>query len=99
MPKFNKILSQLEAVHQIAKPVVRQEDPVMISDFIHHVFENADDYGVNHLSKDWLTSISSKDKKLAVNFVNGMLEQQGHLLSKKSILEGIDNFKQELENE
>lgn len=99
MAKFNKILSQMEAIHGIAKPVVRQEDPVMISDFIHHVFENSNDYGIEHLSKEWLNHISNKDKSIAMNFVSGLLEQQGHILSRKSILEGIDNFKQEFDYE
>ena len=99
MPKFNKVLSQLEAIHQIAPPVVRQEDPILISDFIHHIFENANDYGINHLSKEWLNGMSNKDSSIAVNFVGNILEQQGHLLSRKSILEGINNFKQELDYE
>lgn len=99
MPKFNKVLSQLESMYQISKPVVRDENPILISDFIHHIFENSQEYGIEHLSSDWMDGIKLKDEKMAVNFVNGLLEQNGHLISRKSILEGIKHFSKEIENE
>ena len=52
---FNKYLSQLESVHQIAAPVCKPVDAVYVSDFIHAVFENKSDYGIGHtaFTEEW----------------------------------------------
>ena len=93
--KFNKILSQLEAIYQVSDPVVKQENPVYISDYIHNIFENQDKYNVKGLSKEWFINYINNNKKESVDFINNILESDGNVISKKSILEGIQIFQSE----
>ena len=92
MSRFNKQLSQLEAIYEVAEPVIKDIDPVHVSDFIHHVFENTDSYELSGLDKEWFHSYINLNESKAVNFVNNLLQNQGHLISKKSILEGVKEF-------
>lgn len=96
MGKFNRKLSQLEAVYQIAGPVLKQEDPAVISTFIKSAFENKNEYGLDQLSLDWFNRYSDSDPKKAVNFVHNLLQENNQLVSKKSILEGIQLHQHEV---
>ncbi len=96
MGKFNRKLSQLEAVYQIAGPVLKHEDPAVISTFIKNVFEHQEDYGLDQLSMDWFNRYSENDPKKAVNFVHNLLQENNQLVSKKSILEGIQLHQHEV---
>ena len=87
MKKFNKKLSQLEAVYQVAGPVVEQAEPLQISDFIHHVFENQESYGVN-----WSLGPA---QFVTTDDIFNLLEQRGHIVSKQVITEGIEIYKDE----
>lgn len=98
--KFNRILSQLECVHGIAKPVPVTGDPIYISDFIHAVFESKEEYGLGGTSftAEWFSEFSEKNKPHAVKFVHNILQENGHIVSKKTILEGIDKFNEGFED-
>lgn len=98
MGKFNRKLSQLEAIYQIADPVLKAEDPVVISTFIKNVFEHSEDYGLNQLNNDWFNRFASIDKKHASTLVHNLLQQNNQLISKKSILEGIELYQTEISN-
>jgi len=98
MSRFNKHLSQLEAIYGVAEPVLKSADPVHVSDFIHYVFENEDTYGLQGLDKEWFCSFSNLNESNATNFVNNLLHKEGHLINKTSIVEGISNFKKEEQN-
>ena len=93
--RFNRVLSALEAVHGVASPVVKSADPVLISDFIHHVFENASDYNIDGLSKEWFSNLACKQPTKAVSFVGGFLEEQGHLVSRQALHEAVNIFRSE----
>jgi len=95
MKKFNEKLSQLEATYGVAPPVVESQDSLKISDFIHHIFENQEKYNLKGLSKEWFIGLSGRDKKGSVNLINNVLQENGNLISKKSILEGIEHFKKD----
>lgn len=90
---FNKKLSQLEAMYQVAPPVKRSEDPIHVADFIHHVFENQKEYDLEGLEKDWFVHYATNYPERSFRMINGLLETNGHMVSKKSILEGIDTFR------
>ena len=92
MSRFNKHLSQLEAIYEVAEPVVKSTEPVHVSDFIHYVFENSDEYELKGLDKEWFCSYVNLNESKAVNFVNNLLQKQGHLVSRKSIMEGVSMF-------
>ena len=96
MARFNKKLSQLEAVYQIAPPIVEVADPVQISDYIHHMFENKNEYGIEseELDKVWFVEFSGRNKNNASKFVHTALQESGFMISKQSILEGIEVFNQ-----
>ena len=93
--KFNKYLSQLESMYQVAEPVVKKIDPIYISDFIHYIFEHQTDYHLEGLNKDWFMEYQKTDQTKAYNFVNNLLKENDHLISKSSIVEGIEIFKNE----
>ena len=99
MSRYNKHLSQLEAMFEVAEPVLKSVDPVHVSDFIHYVFENTSKYDLDGLDKEWFCSYVNLNENKAVNFVNNLLEDQGHLVAKKSILEGVNTFKKEEYND
>ena len=76
-------MAQLEAVYQVEKPI--DADPLQISDFIHHVFENQGKYEVKWHPN---TVINASD-------IHKLLEGSGHNVSLNSIDEGIKLFKYE----
>lgn len=94
MARFNKHLSQLEAIYGVAPAVVSQADPTHISDYIHHMFENKSEYGIesDRLDKFWFVEFSHKNPKQAHKFVNNALNEAGHIVSHNSIMEGIQKF-------
>jgi hypothetical protein len=98
--RFNRILSQLECVHGIAKPVPVTGDPVYISDFIHTVFESKEEFGLGgtNFTPEWFSEFSDINKTRAVKFVHNLLQENGHIVSQKTILEGIDKFNEGFEN-
>ena len=98
MSRFNKQLSQLEAIYEVAEPVIKSTDPVHVSDFIHYVFENSDKYGLAGLDKEWFCNYKSINESRALNFINNLLQGQGHLVSQSSILEGVNKFVEEEKN-
>lgn len=100
MSRFNKVLSQLECIHQIAKPVTEQADPLLISDTIHHIFENKSAYGLNgnDLTVEWFAQFSERNPKHAMKFIDNILQENGHIVSKKCIIEAIDLYNKEFEN-
>ena len=73
MSRFNKQLSQLEAIFEVAEPVIKDTDPVHVTDFIHYVFENNNTYGLQSLDKEWFCSYATLNESNAVNFVNNPL--------------------------
>lgn len=89
MGKFNRKLSQLEAIYQIATPVLKTEDPVMISNFITTIFENNTYYELEHLTEHWFNQYALHNNVKATNFIYNILQENNQLISKKSILEGI----------
>lgn len=95
MPKFNRILSAMEATHSVKPPIVEAVDPIYVSDFIHHVFENVNDFGVDGLSKEWFCEYATRLPTRALSFVGGLLEEKGHIVSRKSLCEGITMFSME----
>ena len=66
--------------------------------FIHYVFENSTKYGLAGLDKEWFCGYTNLNESRAVNFVNNLLQGQGHLVSKMSILEGIHKFLKDEDN-
>jgi len=80
---FNKKLSQLEAIYQVEKPVAA--DPLHISDFIHHVFENQEKYEVTWQPDIMVTS----------HDVRKLLESRGYNISTETIKKGIGIFENE----
>jgi len=74
---FNKKLSQLESIYQIGKPI--KANPLHISDFVMHVFENQAMYNVK-----W-----NPDTMVTAHTVHNLLESRGHNISIESIKEGI----------
>ena len=57
--------------------------------------KNTSKYDLDGLDKEWFCSYVNLNENKAVNFVNNLLEGQGHLVTKKSILEGVNTFKKE----
>lgn len=99
MSKFNKKLSQMESIYNIAPPVVEQVEPVFVSDFIHHVFENSATYDIEPFSKKWFKNYASRSANGSFKFVDNLLQESGHIVSRKSILEGITEFSKENDDE
>lgn len=98
--KFNRTLSQLEAMHGIANPVVENVDPVYVSDFIHTIFENRDQYGIKSdlLTPEWFSEFSERNQNRAIGMIDGILQENGHVISKKSLIEGITEFNKGFED-
>lgn len=97
--QFNKRLSQLECVHRLAPPVCESIDPIFVSDFIHTVFENKSDYGLGEsaMSAEWFSTFSERNKPTASKLIDKILHENGHVVSRKSIMEGIDKFNEGFE--
>ncbi len=98
--KFNKFLSRMESMYAIANPVPVTGDPAHVSDFIHAVFENAKDYGIDDtgLTPEWFSYFSNKNRSKAVGMIHTFLQESGHIVSTKTINEGIDKFNEGFEN-
>lgn len=92
-PKFNKILAQLECINSIEK-VRKDVEPLYISDFIHHVFENKEEYGLGGttLNAEWFSEFSEVNKESATKMISNILESKGHRVESNAILEGIDLY-------
>lgn len=93
MAKFNKILSQLEAIYGLENHVLEYESPDEISKFIHVVFENSQKYGLGNLNKSWFDRYSNTDPIKATNLIYNILQEQGEFISKKCIFESITEGK------
>lgn len=89
---FNKNLSKLEAMFEVENEVVKKAIPLDISDFIHYVFDNPEKYKLEGITKEWFILESMKDPKKATNIIFNLLQENGFLISKKSILEGVEMF-------
>ena len=89
MAKFNKILSQLEAVYEIENHILTYESPDEINKCINVVFENSHKYGIQDLDKGWFDRYSKIEPIKATNFIYNILQEQGELISKKCIFESI----------
>lgn len=98
--KFSRKLSQLEAITKIAEPVVESVDPTFVSDFIHTVFENRSEYGIKSdlLTPEWFSDFSETNPNKAIGMISSILQESGHIISKKSIVEGIAEFNKDFEN-
>lgn len=90
--KFNKHLSQLEAVHQIASPIGVTVDALQISDYIHHMLENGEKYGLKDVDSDWFKFYANKHGDLASKLVMDKLCESGHIVNMKCLNEGIQTF-------
>jgi hypothetical protein len=91
--KFNRVLSQLEAVYQVAKPVLKPAEPLQVSDFIHHLIENQGKYQLEGWTEEEFVEYSNKNLNNSVDFINNILQKKGHFIARKSIVEGIEHFK------
>lgn len=80
---------------QIENQVAKTANPLDISDFIHHAFDNPTEYKLEGITKEWFILESIKHPSKATNIVFNLLQENGHIVSKKSILEGIEVFKNE----
>lgn len=98
--KFSRKLSQLEAITKIADPVVESVDPVFVSDFIHTVFENRSEYGIKSdlLTPEWFSEFSETNPSKAIGMISNILQESGHIISHKSLLEGIAEFNKDFES-
>lgn len=88
--KFNRKLSQLEAVYQIAAPVLKQCPPIELLSTIKTAIESSSlnvDYA-------WFHNFALRDPYKATNFTQHLLQESGKLISKKSILESINQLTQ-----
>lgn len=94
--KYNKYLSQLEAIYQIAPPVGLNVDPIYVSDYINHLLENGDISGSNEES---FTYCINKHPNLAKKIINKKLNESGHIVNMKCLSEGIQQFLTESINE
>ena len=91
MKKFNRKLSQLEAIYQVAKPVVKSQNPMTLSSSIQIALENSN-IGVDYT---WFQSLAKRDPKKATTFAQNLLQESGELVSRKSILESIQIITQD----
>lgn len=88
--KFNRKLSQLEAVYQIAAPVLIPCSPIELIPTIKTALESSSlnvDYA-------WFRNFAQRDPHKATNFTYHLLQESGKLISKKSILESINQLTQ-----
>jgi len=88
--KFNRRLSQLEAVHQIAAPVLKPFPPIELIPTIKTAIESSS----LNVDYEWFRNLSLRDPHKATNFAQRLLEESGKLISKKSILESINQLTQ-----
>lgn len=97
---FNKHLSQLECVHRVSGPIRKPVDPIYVSDFIHNMFENKSEYGIGDtaFTHEWFSDFSSRNKSVAIKFIDKILQENGHIVSTNSLLEGIDKYNEGFED-
>jgi len=91
--KFNRKLARLESLYGVKTNKAVEAEPLQISDFIHHIFENSSKYNVEDINKDWFRSVCSKNPDTATKIVKNVLMENGFNVSSKSIVEGIEIFK------
>lgn len=84
---FNRALSQLEAIHQIGDPVLKVVDPSIVQNYIINIFEAGIDF-----TSDWFISLSERDISQSVNIIHNLLQESELLISKRSIMEGIELY-------
>ena len=89
MPRFNRKLSQLEAVYQVAPPVVKKESPEKIYSVITESLNDQDQLGV-----EWFDNLCNTNLSTATSYVSSILENNNLLASKESILEAINYYKE-----
>lgn len=89
MANINKKLAQLEAIYDINNPHRINVDGSVIESYINNIFENASQYGIDGLTKDWFDVYKKKNPIKASNFVYNILKESGTLVSKQSIFESM----------
>ena len=89
MSRFNKKLSQLEAIYQVAPPVFKSETPENIYNALIEAFQTD-----TTLGKDWFDNACHNNISSASAYISSIFENKDTLISKKSILEGIQHYKE-----
>lgn len=89
MPRFNRKLSQLEAVYQVAPPVVKEESPEKIYNIITESLDSQE-----YLGNEWFNNLCETNLSSASLYVSSILENNNLLVSKQSILEAIKYYKE-----
>lgn len=89
----------MESMYAIAAPVPVSGDPMHVSDFIHTIFEN-EEYGLTGtgLTPEWFCEFSEKNNPRAIKMINNFLQENGHIVSQKTIIDGIEKFNEGFEN-
>ena len=89
----------MESMYAIANPVPVTGDPLHVSDFIHTIFEN-EEYGMDGtgLTPEWFSEFSEKNRSGAIKMISNFLQENGHIVSQKTIIEGIEKFNEGFEN-
>ena len=85
---FNQYLAQLEAIYQVNN---KEIDPVYVSDYIYHLVEDE-----NVITE---SEFLNKEDPEKIEYLNNILVEQGHKISQKSIMEGVEIFKKEVIDE
>ena len=91
--KFSKKLAKLESLYGLKRKKSMVTDPIYVSDFIHHIFENAEKYRFENISKDWFKSLCAKEPTSASKIIKNVLMENGFNVSGNCINEGIEIFK------
>ena len=96
--KFNKKLARLESVYSVASSKTKEVTPLNISDFIHYIFDNPEQYKLEGINKNCFKNIYNKEPDKAIRIIYNILIEQGHVIKQRSIiLEGIEFFKEDTE--
>ena len=88
--RYNRHLSQLEAVYNVASPVGIVTEPVYVSDYIHSFLEN------QGTDPEWFQFFSGKHPEKALELISSKLCESGQLVNLKCIAEGIETFRKEI---
>jgi hypothetical protein len=91
--KFNKKLARLESLYGVKSNKAMHTDPIYVSDFIHHIFENSEKFKLDNISKDWFKSLCNKTPDTASKMIKNILLESGFNVSTNCITEGIEIFK------
>ena len=88
---MNRTLAKLEATYQVKD----EAESLQISDFIHYVFENKDEFDLEGegVSKLWMAKCPEEK---AISFAEEMLKKNSHEVATSSLTEGVRMFRQEL---